>query len=756
MNRRLIAIGGGVGPMAGVELHAHCVSPPRFVVVDGRGGKVDVYLLAGEVATFEPNDDPRARQPAFVEKTPDHVEAPPPLSELMWRAGERAIEKARLEDQRERIDMVFATTMPDVVPPEITLGLYGSLLQNKLGLGRARIGFEIGSSDAGADLFSKVVSRLRESSGPRTAVVIAGQRVPDDGLDKIKAIAKVVADSEQRMGITMLPIGDLLLDVFLQRQVTKAFHVFTGDRDYIQSAETLLNPDFAETQRPIHCLTTSVGGPLSQVVSTVLESRPPAVMGDDERVYLLPRFAPPQRHRFDEGLTGNFADKVEWVARLVDLYERALSELGVGVLEGQTRLRLADPPFEKLGDWWQRWLERVVSDSPKLGITEEIEGALRRATTPADVKEILDTAVPAGARGSTLRRRLIRAAVAPPVGVVIGARGRFCLLDASLADAKAGEIVHVKPAPEGVGLPLATAMLSSDRVWLGLVPAWFRVERGAIHFPRLDDDDRDTALRLARALESRGRTRALLHDARELTFRLLQEWVEGRKREHKNPVPNPLQALTRELALQSDPNRRRIAEALRALCERTHGDQPTTRYGFVEFRFAQCCSSDARAVELGETLASALRRAESWLVGAELISESGREGYSVCVRGLPAKRFVAWQRLLSFAADAYRGAQSGGLAFDASSVWVKPLPPPISADGSRHGGRRAIQSHTWPAKHGRATTSPTDYVSSGRTCRTRRWKRAAIRRGSFATLPRLTTSRPTQMEDGPRFEALRA
>lgn len=183
----------------------------------------NVYILAGaysDAPGASPGERPRRVFRSAVD-FPDR--RPPPLETGLFSAAENALAATTLDEAtrrgpgiRERVTNLVVTTMPDVWPEEMSLGLYATRLKNRLRLAPAcQSRFEVGSSDAGASAFASTVQLLRGDEAPRTALVLAGQAMPH-GSEAIRAISRVLDPIDRAAHLNMLNIGDLVLDAFLR------------------------------------------------------------------------------------------------------------------------------------------------------------------------------------------------------------------------------------------------------------------------------------------------------------------------------------------------------------------------------------------------------------------------------------------------------------------------------------------------------------------------------------------------------------
>ncbi len=152
-------------------------------------------------------------------------------------------------------------------------------------------------------------------------------------------------------------------------QIAKATHVLLRQTPYVRTESPSQHIDWTRVAEPVHCLTTSVGGPLSHVVATLLEACPVR----PGEAPLAPPFAPPQRHRLRADAADDFEARTRWVGRQATRYRAALAEVlpGIpeagrhaGVVEARTELDLRTmvlPLPAAYVDAWRpsasRWIE---------------------------------------------------------------------------------------------------------------------------------------------------------------------------------------------------------------------------------------------------------------------------------------------------------------------------------------------------------------------------------------------------------------
>ncbi len=215
-----------------------------------------VYVASAEFSARDlaPLDPELTVGPAFFARG-DGI-TPHSLSAYLHQAAELAIlrtaqlragetEKgdfaAAAAEVKRSIGMLRVATMPDLVPlsDDLTLGLYSSRLKTSLGLAHgcsARL--EAGSSDAGAAVFASTVWELAHADEPTCALVVAGQVHPDsETAGVLRQVARVLDPEEQRLGLTMLSVGDLLTDYYLWRLKRGGHPCWDGTSSAVEAAD---------------------------------------------------------------------------------------------------------------------------------------------------------------------------------------------------------------------------------------------------------------------------------------------------------------------------------------------------------------------------------------------------------------------------------------------------------------------------------------------------------------------------------------
>jgi hypothetical protein len=493
-------------------------------------------------------------------------------------------------------------------------------------------------------------------------------------------------------------------------QVAHALHTFTAPTPFEGAPLPPQLERIIASPRAVHCVTASVGGPLSHVVTTLLQSVPRA--GAD----LAASFEPAPRHRAEPGENEAFDARAAWVGELAGTYRRLLAESAapgerLGVLEARTRLRLDSLvaallplPFATRAQWTlastvryreRDWpvseelraavFERLTrpvresiappldgaSDAPRrvfvsdddLALRTELEGVVHLAAESLlAVTERPDPALNAG----ELRDELM-AALGVPVGLFAAdARAphphQLALLaveGVGVDELPLGAVMRLSPT--GASLSAATRVLE-DRV--GLVPPWLLAP---------DDLDADAATyahlvgRIDAALDTL-RSAPWSRDGVVGLRALASEGVRCAAASPGSRPPAGLVSLVHALVLDPDEDRDALALALsrwrRAIGPLT--ELPPRVVEGASLEIAATCLIDivgashrSLPASLGQlhVVARAMRRAESWLAGARV--EHARIADAFCLTAwLPAGTALddasAWTALLTFARDVYQ------------------------------------------------------------------------------------------------------
>ena len=481
-------------------------------------------------------------------------------------------------------------------------------------------------------------------------------------------------------------------------QIAKAFHVFTRPAAYVPVRGGEEQPDFTRATIPLHCLTTSVGGPLSHVVATLLQScavdvetqtssASPGSGGQVTHPPLLGPFRPRRRHQRDEPLVKDFDAKIRWICRLARRYREATAEasahllgvqspaLGLAVVEARTHFDARLVPLPLPEDFVSRHVvpETAPADGLSASSVDELRDRVRafaasRSGRPSEGVERIERDAYAGLR--------------LPVALVTGDLPHlpdaeqvrsFVYVPEDVGDVGIGDLVVIASGASGASGATVLRVLPAD-VAPALVPLWYRTLQAQAASSPGDWDPDATFLAQASGGEPRQTTtRALLKvlvDAplNPAIMGALQALgtlvVEDCLRVVARVPTNGAVALLHELVLQPEPNRDRLATALRGLCGLDDGqpETPVERLAYCEFELLEPTQGETTAhlVSRFSILSGLIRRAEGWLAGSEVTH--GRVGlaFAVTVRA-PTDDLPFWRSILRFARDVQRGARIAGV-----------------------------------------------------------------------------------------------
>lgn len=462
-------------------------------------------------------------------------------------------------------------------------------------------------------------------------------------------------------------------------QIAKAFHVLTRPEAYLppRVEAPSRHPDHTRSAIPIHCLTTSVGGPMTHVVASLLESVPvregriPPPFALD-RSYALPDDA--RRSDGAEPDPWTFEGKTDWAAARTAWFRArcaALAEArgvgGVGVVVGRTRLDLRSVALPLPDGFLDGWtmppftVDGIERSLPR-GKQRLLYGAL--STSRQAVETAIDAAVAAlaGRDADAAERRRVRrrvfAALRPPAALVDGGGSALdtphglCLLpDESIP---VGALVELHGGP-----PDALSYIGSDisPAHPELIPPWYGAPAGDDRTPllTLPPAEADRVADLVRVLRAGPLGRASWAPIFETTERLLDALAASGR-----PPTEWLRRLTQTLMYAPDPDRWTIAEALEILCGVRADAPPADELtGYVEFDLWR--AGDRPPVELArlfDTVEEAISRARGWLGGSDLHLSRLGDTYAAIARRRPpamSTRLGAelWPQVLRFARDVY-------------------------------------------------------------------------------------------------------
>jgi hypothetical protein len=147
------------------------------------------------------------------------LESPIGLTDLFASAAHRAITSlwqligGDYPGARDAITDIYVTSMPGLDPNErMNIGLVPQALRASLALSpRVVAQYIVGTSDSGAWAFAQAVRAARTAEQPATILVVAGQIIPA-GYASQYQIRTVLGEDDQRRGLDMLAVGDLLMD----------------------------------------------------------------------------------------------------------------------------------------------------------------------------------------------------------------------------------------------------------------------------------------------------------------------------------------------------------------------------------------------------------------------------------------------------------------------------------------------------------------------------------------------------------------
>lgn len=486
-------------------------------------------------------------------------------------------------------------------------------------------------------------------------------------------------------------------------QVAKAFHIFTRPPQWLPVPEgPAFHTDFSRSAEPMHCLTTSVGGPLTHVVTTLLQSAPVESERDFPGGWV--RIKPPalrKRHRFDVEADEWAPVAAGWIRHAAAWWRRELtaasalrverSDEALGVLEGRTALDLRGLPHPLPAcfiDGWQpttfrygRWTAPLPAD-----FVAEFRAALLDPDDP--LRRCKDLVAARGhevalaalalAEGDAPKqiapgaaRAAVFASLQAPIGLVTEGRAdpdlqphRLVLLAGDCADetrVPTGSVVRVRDGAEVLCTAVATEPLP------GLVPPWYLPGDGpAVTAPLLSDvaDVRRIVLAL---LEGRPGV-ALLEEILDLTDQVGPALVRTPDR----PPPAAARHLLSQLVWQPQPDRWVLADALAELAGLSEDelDAPTTRrMAYVEFDVVAAADRSRRDyLENLEAIVREVRRAEGWFGGARLHFDRLRDGLAVTVWDprLEDEPCEVWPLVVRFARDVYQACLDRGFPIRAT------------------------------------------------------------------------------------------
>ncbi len=501
-------------------------------------------------------------------------------------------------------------------------------------------------------------------------------------------------------------------------QIARAFHAFTRPEMYLPDVPSL-HPDLTAARETAHCLTTSVGGPMTHVVATLLEAFPldeaweesadrASVPPGTRRRWLTDDapseqpFVPERRHRLESFDRESFEHKTRWVGELSRRYLDALDP-DLAVLEARSSFTVARLPDALLPlprrflDAWRAATVRyrdwsaIVDPAilPRLRALLSTTGEDARGRGPVDLAcEVIDaharelalawkSAHPGDHDDRVVQQDLRDAlyhALRVPVGLVSArapdpeASHRLCFLSGDVADLPALTVGALLRIEESTHIPVAVAIEGGRP---GLVPPWLRDPAGSYGPVRsLTAHRADEVHALARALRHGAITRELLQGLRDAAGEAVETLLA-----EPTYAPHPgLVRLMHELVLDPDEDRPRILTALEAWLgggvARRADDGET--FGYCVVALARGTTADLSGADLTrglESVARAIRRAEGWFGGAAVIHERVGDVFAVTVSDLRTRATDAasWAALARFARDVYQGCLYEGVPVRAAA-----------------------------------------------------------------------------------------
>lgn len=525
-------------------------------------------------------------------------------------------------------------------------------------------------------------------------------------------------------------------------QVAKAFHVFLRPSEHLPGeGEASHHVDLSRGARPMHCLTTSVGGPLTHVVATLLQSLPAREGAFDAGLagaFPTPwvRIRPPEtrhRHRYEPDCDGLPGLAARWVVEANAAVRRSLIEASdrllldpsqrLGVLEGRTTLDLRGLPHPLPPILLEGWRPATLRWGPRRWpLPESFVQALRAALTgsaddggaaltrcKALIKErsaaVVAACFPDEPPAQSGAAALLWASLQVPVGLVTDARSgaaagarRLCLLAGDCADPVAAPLGSVLRLQEGTPLPVAVAAMPLP----GLSPPWCLPTGGPAVGQPLVPDPEGTLGSLLDALQDGRLRRASLQAVLELASPLLERLAST----PEIPPPAAARALFAELVWSMEPDRWTLARSLAELAgvEIEPERSPSTRVmAYVEFDVVGAARLSRRDyVRCLDEIVAGVRATEGWFGGASLHFDRLRDGVAVTAwdERLQERPRALWPLLLRVAGDVYQGCMDRGLPVRATCC-VGPGSVIDQVQG-RKGGAGLFQLAAWRGLQQRA------------------------------------------------------
>lgn len=508
-------------------------------------------------------------------------------------------------------------------------------------------------------------------------------------------------------------------------QIAKAFHILMRDPRYLHPQVRSQHVDWGSTSMPLSCLTTSVGGPLSHVVATILQACTlPAKQQADQP--LLTEFVPKTRYRQDEAIHNyrDFEAKTRWVGDMAERYRQAYRQhraSAVGedrfcaVVEARSEIDIRHAPRplpeELLAAWSPcpaRWSAMGLPASQREAMREPLRQVLH-ARDPQEARDQIGAVIQrlsaAGEGTAGLSKRDVEqslwAVLRLPVVQVAGdlpptedggdeqRHHGFALLHPQAAGPEEDLIGRLVALRKGPAQPLVMRVLGKGE-FPGLVPPWYagagdgpplvllRARLSApAHAPAhargsRSDQSMGTELDLANLETTRVDAGELLGAlARDgLTpkmlrpiYRVAEAALEEVLSQPNEVPPAAFGRLFHELVLRPDISRARLRSALQELLgEPDHPHVKTELVEYCEFNLLETRDIDDAALSLRlGVLMDALRRAEAWLGGSVINHERVGDSFSVTIRGRVGSAEPS-ANLVRFLRDVYLYCAEAGVA----------------------------------------------------------------------------------------------
>lgn len=464
-------------------------------------------------------------------------------------------------------------------------------------------------------------------------------------------------------------------------QVCKALHVFERPRRYVPHSEAGTHLDRSRAEAPMHCLITSLGGPMTHVVAALLQAVPA-----DSDAWRVP-FTPPRRHRMQVPATDAFTRAEAWREQVDRLYLAALPP-DAGFLEARSALDLRSLPLPLPEAFAAQWVPGPLRTGEPL--PPELAAQVRAACLQPDGSGI-SAVVRAGAEALDIERSAVWDAVRVPVAWLHVSRdgrpaGELVLLTESCRDRVS--------APPGTPIRLERAThtwrLAAEALplpWL-VPPLYLPLDARKVAGAERSWIPRDGVLRTEIAAwigglrdGPAGATPMAVRRLRALVLRAVEDWLTEA---HDVPLA-PLVFAVRQLSRDDTPSWSELCAALSLLTD-VEATLPSGEIGYIAFDLVGAgglATGDlARSFDI---VASAIRNAERWLAGASLSFAQIGDRFAVPLRDRRIDEGQVGRILplmVRFARDVWQRCLDHGVAVRAA-VCVGPAVDVERMDGHR-------------------------------------------------------------------------